>query len=73
MLVSSIMKEIRAVRAQLEALVYPILRHRIVPTINAEAEGISVDEIIRRILEATPKGEAKAVLQTSASDGIQVQ
>ena len=45
-----------------EALAYPVLRHRIVPTFNAEAEGITVDEIIRRILEAVPKGEAKQVL-----------
>ena len=46
----------------IEALVYPVLRHRIVPTFNAEAEGITVDDIIRRILAATPKGEAKTVL-----------
>jgi MoxR-like ATPase len=39
-----------------------VLRHRIVPTFNAEAEGIQIDDIIRRILEATPKGEAKQVL-----------
>ncbi|MEW6302866.1 MAG: MoxR family ATPase [Verrucomicrobiota bacterium] len=45
-----------------EALAYPVLRHRIVPTFNAEAEGIGVDEIVRRILEATPRGEAKTVL-----------
>jgi MoxR-like ATPase len=44
------------------ALAPPVLRHRIVPTFNAEAEGIEVDDIIERILEATPKGEAKAVL-----------
>ena len=46
----------------IEALAYPVLRHRIVPTFNAEAEGIAVDDIIKRILEATPKGEAKGVL-----------
>jgi len=46
----------------IEALAYPVLRHRIVPTFNAEAEGIQVDHIIKRILDATPKGEAKAVM-----------
>ncbi len=40
------------------ALAYPVLRHRIVPTFNAEADGVSSDDIIGRILEATPKGEA---------------
>jgi len=45
-----------------EALAYPVLRHRIVPTFNAEAEGVTVDQIIARLLQATPKGTAKAVL-----------
>ncbi len=44
------------------ALAAPVLRHRIVPTFNAEAEGIDADHIIKRILEATPRGEAKALL-----------
>ena len=34
-----------------EALVLPVLRHRIVPTFNAEAEGVSVDDLIRRLME----------------------
>jgi MoxR-like ATPase len=45
-----------------EALAYPVLRHRILPTFNAEAEGIEVDEIIRRILEAIPRGEARSII-----------
>jgi len=44
------------------ALAVPVLRHRIVPTFNAEAEGITVDEIIQKILDATPRGDAKKVL-----------
>jgi MoxR-like ATPase len=46
----------------IEALAYPVLRHRLVPTINAEAEGVSVDEIITRILKETPRGEPASVL-----------
>ena len=46
----------------IQALAYPVLRHRIVPTFNAEAEGVQVDQIIKRILEVVPKGEAKAGL-----------
>ena len=46
----------------IEALAYPVLRHRIVPTFNAEAEGIKVDEIIRRVLKETPRNEAKQVM-----------
>jgi MoxR-like ATPase len=44
------------------ALAKPVLRHRIVPTFNAEAEGINADDIIDRILKAVPRGEANRVL-----------
>jgi MoxR-like ATPase len=46
----------------IEALAHPVLRHRVVPTFNAEAEGIRVDDIITRILRAVPRGEAKRAL-----------
>jgi MoxR-like ATPase len=46
----------------IEALAKPVLRHRIVPTFNAEAEGITADDIIDRILKTVPRGEAKRVL-----------
>jgi MoxR-like ATPase len=45
-----------------EALALPVLRHRVVPTFNAEAEGIKVDDIITRIVKAVPRGESKRVL-----------
>jgi len=44
------------------ALAPPVLRHRIVPTFNAEAEGIKVDDIVARILEVVPRGESARVL-----------
>ena len=44
------------------ALAPPVLRHRIVPTFNAEAEGVKVDDIVARIIEAVPRGEAGRVL-----------
>ncbi|MCA9061690.1 MAG: MoxR family ATPase, partial [Planctomycetaceae bacterium] len=37
------------------ALAFPVLRHRIVPTFSAEAEGISVDDIIRRLIKELPR------------------
>ncbi|MGB8166809.1 MAG: MoxR family ATPase [Chthoniobacteraceae bacterium] len=46
----------------IEALALPVLRHRIVATFNAEAEGIKVDDIIVRILKTVPRGESKRVL-----------
>lgn len=42
-------------RDDVEALALPVLRHRIVPTFNAEAEGVSVDDLIRRLLREMPK------------------
>jgi MoxR-like ATPase len=46
----------------IEAVALPVLRHRIVPTFNAEAEGITVDEIIKRTLNEIPRREASGVL-----------
>jgi MoxR-like ATPase len=39
-----------------------VLRHRLVPTFNAEAEGVKVDDIIRRVLKETPRHEPKRVI-----------
>ena len=39
------------------ALVHPVLRHRIVPTFNAESQGITVDDIISQIVEAVSGGK----------------
>ena len=44
-----------------KALAHPVLRHRIVPTFNAEAEGITVDSIIDRCIESVPENK-EAVL-----------
>ncbi len=41
-------------RDDVEALAAPVLRHRIVPTFNAEAEGVSVDDLVRRLLAEIP-------------------
>jgi MoxR-like ATPase len=38
-------------REDILALVYPVLRHRILPSYRAEAEGISVDDVISRIVD----------------------
>jgi MoxR-like ATPase len=36
------------------AVAYPVLRHRLVTTFNADAEGITTDDIIRKLLQAVP-------------------
>jgi MoxR-like ATPase len=37
-----------------QAMAYPVLRHRILPNFHAEAEGISAETIINELLHATP-------------------
>jgi MoxR-like ATPase len=39
----------------IDVVAHPVLRHRIITTFNAEAEGIKTDHIIDRLLETVPK------------------
>ena len=45
-----------------EAVAAPVLRHRIIPNFNAEAEGISVEQIIEKILTLIPRGKGERLL-----------
>jgi MoxR-like ATPase len=47
-------KRYHATTADVKAVMLPVLRHRIIPTFNAEAAGISTDEIIRRLSDQLP-------------------
>jgi MoxR-like ATPase len=42
------------------AVAHPVLRHRLVTTFTADAEGVSPDDIIRRVLEAVPAPHDRA-------------
>ena len=44
------------------SLAHPVLRHRIVPTFQAEAEGVTIDHIIYHLLDSVPRGEVSRVL-----------
>jgi MoxR-like ATPase len=44
--------------ADIASVARPILRHRIIPNFAAQSEGVTQDDIIRRILEAIPQTEA---------------
>jgi MoxR-like ATPase len=46
----------------IEAVAPPVLRHRLVPNFNAEAEGISVEQIVEKILTLIPRGKAERLL-----------
>ena len=48
--------------ADIQALAKPVLRHRILPNYRAEAEGITTETLVDRLLQhvAHPKQEAVA-------------
>jgi MoxR-like ATPase len=39
---------------------YPVLRHRLVTTFNADAEGVTTDDIIDRLIQAVPLPQEEA-------------
>jgi MoxR-like ATPase len=39
---------------------YPVLRHRLMTTFNADSEGITTDEVIRRLIGAVPPPQEEA-------------
>ena len=39
------------------AVALPIFRHRLIPNVSAQSEGVTSDDITRKILEAVPKDE----------------
>ena len=45
-----------------QAVAAPVLRHRIVTNFNAEAEGVTTDEIVRRLIELIPIDAAQTAI-----------
>jgi MoxR-like ATPase len=41
-------------RSDVRAVALPVLRHRIVPSFHAEADGLGADDIVRRLVDETP-------------------
>ncbi len=46
-----------------KAVAHPVLRHRLVTTFNADAEGVTTDQIIDRLLQAIPLPQQEAAAQ----------
>jgi MoxR-like ATPase len=44
----------------IKSVAYPVLRHRLVTTFNADAEGITTDDIIRKLLQTIPVPQEEA-------------
>jgi MoxR-like ATPase len=39
------------------AVAPPILRHRVIPSFAAQSEGVTQDDVVRRILDAVPRNK----------------
>jgi MoxR-like ATPase len=46
----------------IRAVAPPVLRHRLVPNFNAEAEGVTVDQIIDKLLTTSPRPTSRKLL-----------
>jgi MoxR-like ATPase len=46
----------------IEAVAPSVLRHRVIPNFNAEAEGIQIEQIIHKVLSLIPRGEGERLL-----------
>jgi MoxR-like ATPase len=44
----------------IRAVAYPVLRHRLVTTFHADAEGITTDAIIKKLIAAIPLPQEEA-------------
>ncbi len=44
----------------IKEVAYPVLRHRLVTTFNADAEGITTDDIIKRLIQTIPLPQEEA-------------
>jgi len=44
----------------IRAVALPVLRHRVLLNFQAEADGIGVDDVVRRVIENTQNLELKA-------------
>ncbi|HVR87610.1 MAG TPA: MoxR family ATPase [Planctomycetota bacterium] len=51
------------------AVAPPILRHRLIPNFAAQSEGVTSDDIVRKLLETVPKNQASGGLPRSAEPG----
>jgi MoxR-like ATPase len=53
---------LHAMIEDIDAVAPPVLRHRLVPNFNAEAEGVTVEQIIGKLLTLVPRGSTERLL-----------
>jgi MoxR-like ATPase len=53
---------LHAIIEDIESVAAPVLRHRLIPNFNADAEGVSVEQIIAKILTLVPRDPDERLL-----------
>jgi MoxR-like ATPase len=43
----------------IQALAYPVLRHRILTNFTAASEGVTADKVVKRLIRETPSHESE--------------
>jgi MoxR-like ATPase len=51
----------------IKEVAYPVLRHRLVTTFNADAEGVTTDDVIGRLIKAVPLPQMEAAAQVRSA------
>jgi MoxR-like ATPase len=51
----------------IKEVAYPVLRHRLVTTFNADAEGITTDTIVSRLIQAVPLPQEQAAAKVKSA------
>ncbi len=62
-------KRYHATASDVAHVALPVLRHRIIPTFNAEAAGVSTDDIIRKLLARMHPDQGKSARRSTAAAG----
>ncbi len=55
----------------IQAVARPVLRHRVVTNFNADAEGITVDKIVEKLLEIIPAKESAIAVNPATAKAVQ--
>ena len=56
----------------IQALAYPVLRHRILTNFTAASEGITPDSVIKKLIEETPSKESELIARRALQEDFRV-
>jgi len=55
--------------ADVRAVALPVLRHRIITNFNADSAGVSVDDVVAKLLQSTPEPSEASYARKSKRNG----